>query len=430
MTLRAIGFAALLAAICVPRQVRAQIAPATRALGPILARSTEPLAAVSQVRELSDGRLIVHDNRGRRVALFDSTLKFLTSIADTTHSTDRAYGSRIGGLIAARGDTSYFVDPASVSILVVTGAGKIVRTIAAPSQSAATSMIGGPFGTPATDPSGRVVYRGIIDPSLARAPSVAAWVQSLPDSSLIVRANVHTRAIDTIAKFRIPRTTGCCVTDPESGRQVSATFVNPIPWTDDWAMLADGSVAIVRGQEYRVEIISPNGSIIRGPKLPFEWEHLSDADKKTLFDSTRAAVARSRPDMVPSTNPGSTTLVATRQATTRDLDGRTLVSLPDFNSNRLETALLLDFVAPNDLPDYRPAFRQGAARGDTDGRLWIRTTKNVGGGSVYDVVSNKGELIERVAVPPGRFIAGFGAGVVYMGVLDGDVARVERARIR
>jgi hypothetical protein len=34
-------------------------------------------------------------------------------------------------------------------------------------------------------------------------------------------------------------------------------------------------------------------------------------------------------------------------------------------------------------------------------------------------------------VPPGRVIAGFGAGgVVYMGVFDGAIARIERARAR
>jgi hypothetical protein len=57
--------------------------------------------------------------------------------------------------------------------------------------------------------------------------------------------------------------------------------------------------------------------------------------------------------------------------------------------------------------------------------------KNVNGGAVYDVISNKGELINRARVPPGRVIAGFGAGgTVYMGVVDRDVVRLERARLR
>ena len=91
----------------------------------------------------------------------------------------------------------------------------------------------------------------------------------------------------------------------------------------------------------------------------------------------------------------------------------------------------LQFVPISDMPDYRPAFRQGAARGDADGNLWIRTSKMVNGGTVYDVINNKGVLTDRVLLPPGRVIAGFGpGGEVYMGVLDGPITRLERARVR
>jgi hypothetical protein len=53
----------------------------------------------------------------------------------------------------------------------------------------------------------------------------------------------------------------------------------------------------------------------------------------------------------------------------------------------------------------------------------------VNGGSVYDVINGKGELIDRVQVPAGRVIAGFGkGGVVYMGVKEGTGVRLEQAR--
>ena len=84
----------------------------------------------------------------------------------------------------------------------------------------------------------------------------------------------------------------------------------------------------------------------------------------------------------------------------------------------------LNFVTLSEMPDYRPAFRQGSARGDADGNLWIRTSKVVNGGTVYDVINNKGELKDRILVPPGRVIAGFGpGGEVYMGVVDGAITQ-------
>jgi hypothetical protein len=85
----------------------------------------------------------------------------------------------------------------------------------------------------------------------------------------------------------------------------------------------------------------------------------------------------------------------------------------------------------DDLPDYRPPFTRGAVRSDADGNLWIRTTTLVKGQPVYDVVNRKGELIDRIQLPPFRTIAGFGPGVVYMAAKDpAGVVHLERARVK
>jgi hypothetical protein len=90
----------------------------------------------------------------------------------------------------------------------------------------------------------------------------------------------------------------------------------------------------------------------------------------------------------------------------------------------------INMVPISEIPDYRPAFGTGAMKADLDGNLWIRTSKVHNGGPVYDVVNRRGVLIDRVAFPFGRVIAGFGAGVVYMGVRDDKGARLELARMR
>jgi hypothetical protein len=59
----------------------AQTLPPVRPLGPVLATSTEPFAAISQVRSLPGGGVIVNDNTGRRVVLFDSAFRTFTVIA-------------------------------------------------------------------------------------------------------------------------------------------------------------------------------------------------------------------------------------------------------------------------------------------------------------------------------------------------------------
>jgi hypothetical protein len=93
----------------------------------------------------------------------------------------------------------------------------------------------------------------------------------------------------------------------------------------------------------------------------------------------------------------------------------------------------MTFVDPAELPDYKPAFFANAARADADGNAWIRTipTKATAGGPVYDVISAKGELVDRVQVPAGRTIAGFGpGGVVYLVSRTEGGLVLERARSR
>ena len=88
-------------------------------------------------------------------------------------------------------------------------------------------------------------------------------------------------------------------------------------------------------------------------------------------------------------------------------------------------------VAPSELPDYKPAFLPGSTRADADGNLWIRTSQNVDGRPVYNVINRKGELIDRVQLPQNRAIAGFGGGgLVYLGVRDGQTAQLEVAKVR
>jgi hypothetical protein len=93
----------------------------------------------------------------------------------------------------------------------------------------------------------------------------------------------------------------------------------------------------------------------------------------------------------------------------------------------------VSFVSPDQLPDYKPPFFAGAVRADSEGHLWIRTipTRAIAGGPVYDVVNRQGELVERVQLPQGRTVAGFGAGgVVYLVSRDGDNTVLERARVK
>ena len=90
----------------------------------------------------------MNDIIGRRVLMFDSSLANVTVVADTTSATANAYGVRPGGLIAFRGDSTLFVDPASLSMLLIDPNGKIARVMSAPRAQDVGFLVGGPFGNP------------------------------------------------------------------------------------------------------------------------------------------------------------------------------------------------------------------------------------------------------------------------------------------
>jgi hypothetical protein len=92
----------------------------------------------------------------------------------------------------------------------------------------------------------------------------------------------------------------------------------------------------------------------------------------------------------------------------------------------------LAFVSPSELPDYKPVFGPNAVRADADGRLWVRTIPTTPtAGVVYEVIDRTGKLTDRVLVPTGSTIVGFGTGgVVYLGMRDASGIHVQRARVK
>jgi hypothetical protein len=436
------GLIAIAIGICGGTLCQAQSMPPVRQLGPVTAVSKEALGAVTTVRALPDGRVLVNDIVGRRVLMFDSTLSATTVVADTTSATANAYGTRPGGLIAYRGDSSLFIDPASLSMLLIDPNGKIGRVMSAPRAQDVGFLIGGPFGNPGFDAQGRLVYRApprfIFNgppPSGNRPPQPP----QIPDSAALVRFDLATRKLDTVTWFKTPKVNFSVVTAPDGGVRVTSV-VNPLPQGDDWAMLSDGSIAIVRGRDYHVDWVGAQG-ITSSPKIPYEWERMSDEQKVAFIDSAKVAMEKARAsgqfaagfaggfvrttvDNGPAGGPPRDT--ALRAGAARDGSPRQTTT-----TDAPQQLPALTLVAPNDLPDYKPAFTPGSTRADADGNLWIRTSHNVDGRPVYDVVNRKGELVDRVQLPLNRQLAGFGPnGVVYLGVRDGRTAHLEKGRIR
>jgi hypothetical protein len=409
----------------------AQTAPTIRLINAPDASSKPVLGLVAAVRQLPDGKLLVNDIQNRQLLMLDASLTNVSVIADSTSGGANSYGIRPGGIIPYLNDSTLFVDPAGLSMFVIDPMGKIMRVASVPRSQDAGTLGSNLQGLPSLDAKGRIVYRaglGRIAPMARAAGGAPMGLPDFPDSAALVRVDLATRKLDTATFFKIPKVK-MNVTQTERGMSMT-NEINPLPIVDEWAVLADGSIAIVRGQDYHVDFVNPDGSLTASPKVPFDWQRLTDDDKMAIIDSARTRMEKAR--AAAATAPaagggraGAEGMIVMNFSTGGD-GARTRSA-----SGATQNIPPLAFVSINEMPDYRPAFTAGAARADADGNLWIRTTAvragSVGGGPVYDVINRKGEVVDRVQVPAGRQIVGFAkGGVVYMQARDDNAAWIER----
>ena len=390
--------------------------------------STDPFSSVASAIRFADGRVFVNDIVARRVVIFDSTSPARV-VTDSASVTATAYGFGAGALIPFHGDTT----------LVSRSA--VERDARAQSRGANRAR----DGHATAEQSARLVRELVLHAGLRRAgrllyflaqaltmpvkpPPANTTTTSTVDSALIVRFDFASHAYDTVATIRMPKARQS-ITTSEEGRitRMSSMTADPAPVLDDWVVRQDGVLVIVRGRDFHVDWMDSDGKWSSAPKIAFEWQHLDDAQKQTLIDSAAAANKARRDSILAGQATGGIGGSAAGGARTgRGGGDADAPRAPQPPPPPIEDPK----VEPNDVADYRPAFPHGATRVDWDGNLWIRTTTMVNGQPVYYVVNRRGELFDRVQIPPFRTLAGFGPGVVYMAVKDAaGVVHLEEAKI-
>ncbi len=452
--------------LAVVSSVQAQQAVPVRDLSAFDAKSSEHFGNIFNVRQLADGKVLVNDGVRRRLVMLDDKLSNPMVVIDSVSEGGNSYGPRAAPLIPYLADSTLFVDGASLSLLVIDPFGKVAHVMSAPKPGDLRFLAGGASGV---DKQGNLVYRGAMmmtQNRTAGAPGQAPPVIQPPDSAPIIRANFDTRTVDTIGRVKIQSGTRMNVTQTADGKMQMKATVNPLITVDDWAVLSDGSIAFVRGHDYHIDWIHTDGSKISTAKLPFDWKRLTDDDKQNLIDSARTAADKAAADakanagkpgaanaegmermaaalggggggaMGGGAGGGGMTIVMRVEGSAAggggDGGARMLAVGP--GGGLQMGAPIIEYVPLNEIADYYPAIRSGAAKADLDGNLWILPTTSAqakAGELIYDVVNNRGVLFQRVRLPLGRSIAGFGRnGIVYLMYREGTTGwYLERTKI-
>jgi len=360
-------------------------------------RAASNFSRILGVTSLGNSWVLANDAERRQLVLLDTALRNPKVILDSVADGATSYGRFAKPFIRFLADTVLFPDLPSKSFIVISPAGSVVRTMALPRTSDFLIMATSPSSV---DVRGNLYYRGL-------APEIAGNSEhSAPlDSAPIIRANFDSRRIDTVAKVKTQRPSEIKRIPSTDGVSRSSITVNPLVSIDEWVVESGGALAVVRGHDYHIDWLLPDGSWYSAPKMPFDWKRVSEAERLALMDSARTAET---------TLDSSRTAKLKREGNFVEVPGRGRVRLPD----RPVAPIRVDFAPSNEMADYYPAIRTGAVIADLDGNIWILPTTSAqskNGELVYDVVDRQHGLKERVRLPPGRSVVGFGhGGVVFL----------------
>jgi hypothetical protein len=433
----------------------AQTAPPIRQIGALEHVTADSLAlqSVQTALGMPGGRVLINDVRGRRALLLDSTLAQATVVADTTGATADAYGLSWATLIRYRGDTALLMVPSTLSMFVIGPTGASARVMAIPRPDEAQNVAGA-GGQSGVDTRGRLVYfggRGVL-PGIMMLTTGMPLVENghltrtaqmlsehgdffvgrrLVDSSVVVRVDLDSHGLDTAAWIRIPRYERNIKVDDEGKLVAIETTPDALPLTDQWIVMHDGTLAIVRGRDFHVDWIDASDHMTSTAKLPFDWKPVSDAEKQRLIDSA-VTHWQQQFDEVAARRTGGSGGGGTggRGGLTGGRGGGGGGGGGASGGPPPLAPMIAARETLADLPDYFPAFDDRALSVDAKDDLWIRTSESADGRPVYFVVNRRGELIDRVQLPKARVIVGFGQDVVYIAVTDvGGAVHLERARI-
>jgi hypothetical protein len=240
----------------------------------------------------------------------------------------------------------------------------------------------------AIDASGRLYFEG--SPIAFGPDGVPKQADSIP----VFRHDRRTKRTDTVAWLRLPKDAASATTSgtPEN-RSVSVRIGSNKPFDarDSWAVFPDGRVAVARMANYHVDVITPGGSRVSGPPVAFTPVRVGNAEKEEY----RKLIARSP---------------AIR------------MSITDNNGSRQSSVNTAPapFDEPDSWPAVKPAFSNNRVFVRSNGEIWVERQVAAGALPTFDVFNAMGRLMQRVTLPKGDQLVGFGNGTVYTVRLDED----------
>jgi hypothetical protein len=349
-------------------------------IGKPLVEFPEPFSAISGIRELSDGRVVVTDRRDKIVQILD--FKSGTAKAVSREGSGPGEYALPSGALPMPNDQTLIVDLLNQRFLLIGPDGKPGETIPMPSLGGVAGGMGMSFARPqGSDAQGRLYFQGT---------SVQMGGPPAADSVPVVRWTPGGTTIDTAAWVVGPRTS----VSSSGGGQMRVTMGMPMVFApqEAWGVTPDGRVARVTPEPYRALWYAVGGKMTPGPTVPYTAPKVTEADKKAYRERQRA----NPPTMIMMTRGGAS--------------GNNATSMPAASLPEPEFA------------ETKPPFAGAASvLVSPDGEIWVNRSRPAGDHTpVYDVFDSAGRLVRKVTLPREHAVTGFGKGSTYVVRTDED----------
>jgi hypothetical protein len=246
--------------VLVASSFAAVVAQAPPEVGRLVWRSQEGFTAISAIRELADGRVIIADSREKRIVVLSPQGQSLTEVGRTGEGPGEF--ALPYSLMPFRAESTIVTDVMLRRYLVIGPDLKIARTTSFPATAswAAQGQI----------VVGEEEILGLAGMPTPEAPSVT-----------LSRLSLRTGEIRSIMRLAsappVPIEAG--------GRQI---VVNPsFAANDTFAVASNGQIAVVRTSNYRVDWFNRDGNqLAAGPPTPYEPVPFAPQERRGPFGST------------------------------------------------------------------------------------------------------------------------------------------------
>lgn len=331
----------------------------------------EEFSRVTSVRELADGSALAIDVLEQRIVHLTWDGQVATQVGRIGSGPEEYRG--LYTLTPLGGDSSLAADGTLRRVLVLEGP-RIVGVL--PPDHAFVTYLGLDF-------SGGDAHSRVL--AVRSAASAKGTSPLFADSTYVVLMHVRGTMADTVAALRGARARPQRMPTRGGGGGRIDIVMNPLLVPEQALLFPDGWIAIARAHPYRVDWISPMGTLSPGKSLPALAPVVDDEEKRAAF-------------------------------------------MRDGERSPAEAANLASTV--EDWPAVVPPFTRGALLAAPNGQLVIRRMPTAREPqNRYDVVDRRGVLVARLALPPHERIAGFGRNTVYIVVIaDDGVQRLRRHR--